>query len=79
MNFFNDIKDIDRSIINVMKCGFKFSFVLCLIATYILYLYILNPISHIAFEVGYSIARCSIMFFVCFFVGAMASNKVKNG
>lgn len=75
---FNDFKSIDFSIINIMKNGFKFSFVLCLFATYILFLYILNPISHIAFEIGYSIAKCSLTLFVCFLVGALTSDKIKK-
>ena len=51
IKFINDFKSIDVSIVRVMKNGFKFSFIVFLIATYILYLYILNPASHIAFEV----------------------------
>ncbi len=42
-NFINDFKGIDISIINVMKGGFKASLVLCLIATYIMYLYVFKP------------------------------------
>lgn len=78
MNFINDFKNIDISIIKVMKNGFKFSFILCLIATYILYLYSENPTSHVMFEVGFSMAKCSIVFFVCFFIGAFTSNKIKK-
>ena len=48
----NDFKNIDISIVKVMKNGFKFSFVLCLMATYILFLYITNPVSHITFKIG---------------------------
>ena len=77
-NFINDFKGIDISIINVMKGGFKASLVLCLIATYIMYLYVLNPVSHMAFDIGYSIARCGLMFFVSFLVGALASYYIIN-
>ncbi len=78
IKFINDFKSIDVSIVRVMKNGFKFSFIVFLIATYILYLYILNPASHIAFEVGYAIIKSSIMLFVCFLVGALTSNKIQH-
>ena len=45
IKFINDFKSIDVSIVRVMKNGFKFSFIVFLIATYILYLYILSYIS----------------------------------
>ncbi len=77
-NFINDFKNIDISIINIMRGGFKVSLVLCLIATYIMYLYILNPVSHMTFDIGYSVARCGFMFFVSFLVGALASNYIIN-
>ena len=76
--FINDFKGIDISIMKVMKGGFKASLVLCLIATYIMYLYILNPVSHTAFDIGYSVARCGLMFFVSFLVGALARNYIIN-
>ena len=79
INLFRDIKDMDSSIMKIMKIGFRFSFVLGLFFTYILFLYILNPISHVTFEIGYLGVKCSIMFFVSFLVGAMASDKFKKG
>lgn len=78
MKIFNDLKNIDISIIKVMKCGFKIAGILALVASYILFLYIQNPISHVTFEVGYLIAKGAVMFFVCFFVGAFASDKIKK-
>ena len=74
----NDFKNIDISIVKVMKNGFKFSFVLCLMATYILFLYITNPVSHITFKIGYSVVKCSLTFFVSFLVGALASDKIQK-
>ena len=74
----SDFKDIDITIIKVMKNGFKFAFVLGLLATYILFLYMQNPVSHIAFEIGYSVVKCSLTFFVCFLVGVLASDKIQK-
>lgn len=79
INLFRDIKDMDSSIMKIMKIGFRFSFIFGLFFTYILFLYILNPISHVTFEIGYLGVKCSIMFFVSFLVGAMASDKFKKG
>ena len=72
---FEEFKSIDKSIVKVMNTGFRFSFVLCLIFTYILHLYTINPISHTYFEIGYLGVKCGIMFFVSFLIGAFASNK----
>jgi len=79
INLFRDIKDMDSSIMKIMKIGFRFSFVFGLIFTYILFLYTLNPVSHVTFEIGYLGIKCSLMFFVSFLVGAMASDKFKKG
>ena len=76
--FFNEFKNIDNSIVRIMKSGFKFSFVLCIVFTYVLYLYTLNPISHTLFDVGFLGVKCSLMFFISFFVGAVASNKIRD-
>ena len=78
MRIFNEFKDIDNSIFKLMRFGFKFSFIFGLFFTYILYFYALNPVSHIAFDIGYLGVKCCLMFFVSFFVGAFVSNKIKN-
>lgn len=79
INFFREIKNIDESIMKIMKIGFKFSFIFCLFFTYILFLYTSNPVSHVTFEIGYLGIKCSLMFFVSFLVGAVASDKFKKG
>ena len=76
--FFNEFKDIDNSIIKIMKSGFKFSFILCIIFTYILFLYALNPISQTLFNIGFLGVKCSFMFFISFFICAIASNMIKK-
>ena len=76
--FFNEFKEIDNSIIKIMKSGFKFSFILCIIFTYILLLYSMNPISHTIFDIGILGIKCSITVFISFFIGALASNMIKK-
>ncbi len=78
MKLLSEFKNIDNSIVKVMNLGFKFSFVLCLLFTYILLLYTLNPISHITFDIGYLGVKASLMFFVSFFVGAIAADMFKK-
>lgn len=75
----SEIKNIDDSIMKIMKIGFKFSIILGLLFTYVLFFYAINPTSHVTFEIGYLGVKCSLMFFVCFLVGALASNRIKNG
>ena len=79
INFFKDIKNIDESIIKIMRIGLKYSVVLCLFFTYILYFYSVSPVSHVAFDIGYLGVKCSLMFFVSFLVGAIAADKLKKG
>lgn len=78
INLFKEINNMDNLIFKIMKIGFKFSFILCIFFTYILLQYILNPISHIIFEIGYLGIKCSIMFFVSFLVSAITANKLLN-
>lgn len=78
MNLFKEIYNMNGSISKIMKIGFKFSLILCIFFTYFLLLYILNPISHTIFEIGYLGVKCSIMFFVSFLVCAITANKILN-
>ena len=64
MKFLSDFKKIDVSIVNIMRLGFRFSFILCIFFTYILFLYTLHPFSHVFFDIGYLGVKCSFMFFV---------------
>lgn len=79
IKIFKDFKDIDISIIKIRNSGFKLSFVLGLFFTYILYYYSLNPISHLAFDIGYLGVKCSLMLLVSFYVASMAWDKIKKG
>ena len=78
MKFLSDFKKIDVSIVNIMRLGFRFSFILCIFFTYILFLYTLHSFSHVFFDIGYLGVKCSFMFFVSFFVGALVSDKIRK-
>lgn len=75
----SEFKNIDNSIMKIMRAGFKISFILGLFFTYILFFYTINPISHTIFEIGYLGVKASLMFFVSFLVGGLASDKIKKG
>lgn len=75
---FYSLKDMDASITNLMKVGIKISFIICLLFTYILHLYIFNPFSHIAFDIGYLGVKCSFMLISCFFGIAIVANKINS-
>ena len=76
--FFFKIKNYKLSFTKLSKNGFKLSFIICLIATYILHLYILNPISHINFNIGFLLAKLSFSLFGAFFTGNLFVSILKN-
>lgn len=65
--FFNEIKSMDNSIQNVLHIGLKSCFVMCLIATFSLtiYLTVHNPYS---FYFGINILSSSLFFSVFFII-----------
>lgn len=76
--FINEFKEINKSIVKIRNIGIKFSFITCLLFTYILYFYSINPISHLAFDIGYLGFKCSLTFLISFFIAAPAINKIMN-
>jgi len=76
--FIYDFQNMNSSITTLMKSGLKFSFIFCLFFTYILYFYTFNPISHLAFEIGYLGVKCSFMLISCFLGFAIISNKISK-
>lgn len=79
MNMMKDFKNIDSSIVNIMKNGYRFSFLLAIFSSYILFLYTYNPISHFWFESGILLLKASITAFVSFLVCGFAFDKIKKG
>lgn len=79
MSIIRDFKNIDSSIVKIMKHGYKFSFLLAIFSSFILFLYTYNPISHIWFESGILLLKASISIFVAFVVCGFVFDKVKKG
>jgi len=67
--------DFNKSIIKIMKHGIRFSFILMLIATYILYIY--KSINNFEiFYIGISIFKSSLFFLVSFIIFGLSFNKI---
>jgi len=75
----NDIQNIEKPILKVMIKGFKFSFLVCLLALLILIVHNTYPSSHIVYESGLALFRTGLMFAVDFFICAFATDRIKNG
>ena len=73
----NEFKNMDHSIQNFLFGGLKFNFILCLIATFSLtiYLTVHNPYS---FYFGINIFSSSLFFSVFFIICAIFIDTVKN-
>ena len=72
-----EIKNMDMSIVKVMKICFNVSFLLCLFSTFILSLYNTYPISHIAYDSSLILFRTGLFFAVSSFMSAFVINKIK--
>jgi hypothetical protein len=79
MSIIKYFKNIDSSIIKIMKNGYKFSFLLAIFSSYILFLYTYNPISHVWFESGILLLKTSITAFVAFLSLGFVFDKIKKG
>ena len=74
----NDIKTLDKTVLKIMFSGFKFSFFICILSTFILITYILNPISYIIFEAGTLLFKIGLTFAVSFFICGFVVNNLKK-
>ena len=76
--FIKDVKNNNSSIMKITNVGLKISFIVGLFFTYILFLYISNPFSHVAFDIGILGVKCCSMFFVAFFAPSIFVNQVRK-
>ena len=72
-----EFKNIDKSILKLMKSGIKFSFVFCLFATLVLATYETVHIP-ILLSIGFSLFKTSLFFFVAFITYAFAFDSVRK-
>ena len=82
MNLFNKlivlVKTLDFKVKKIMNIGFKFSFIIMLISTYILYTYKLSNSNPNIFYIGLSLFRSALSFGVSFFIFGLSFNTIKK-
>ncbi len=71
----NNIKQIDKKIVNIVKNGVKFSFVFCIIATLILVTYTITGGLN-QYYIGISLLKTSLFFIVGFLICGIAFNNI---
>ena len=72
-----EFKNLDNTIINLMRSGIKFSFLLIIFASIILLIYDFLITYPIIYYVGFSLFKTSLFFMAGFVIFAFAFNKIK--
>ena len=72
-----EFKNLDNTIINLMKSGIKFSFLLIIFASIILLTYDFLFTYPIIYYAGFSLFKTSLFFMVVFVIFGFAFNKIK--
>ena len=74
----NKTKKIEKNIYRIMKLGYYFSFVICLISLFISFTYILNPISHLLYVSGIILFKTGLTFGIMFFISGFTIDTIKK-
>lgn len=81
LSLLNNVKkmfqNMNEDILNILKIGLKACFILVLISTYILYIY-LSQNSQYIFNIGISLFKSAISFICCFVAFSICFNKIKS-
>lgn len=82
MKFFDEIlkkvKNLDKKLIKLMRIGFIFSFVLCLISSISLFTYETFYSLPKLFYIGINLFRTSLMFACTFFICGIGFDTIKK-
>ncbi len=73
-----EFKNLDNTIINLMKSGLKFSFLLIILASIILLTYDFLFTYPIIYYTGFSLFKTSLFFMAGFVIFAFAFNRIKQ-
>lgn len=76
--FLEDISNIDKPILKIMKIGTVLSFITCLISIAILFIHMFNPISYTTYEAGTLLFKNGLFFFVDFFTCGFICDKLRK-
>ena len=72
-----EFKNLDNTIINLMRSGIKFSFLLIIFASIILLVYGWLFTYPLIYVVGFALFKTSLFFMAGFVIFAFAFNKIK--
>ncbi len=75
-NFINELFDIDDAICIIIKKGFIFSLLICIIALLIFYYYNIYFLNYIYHDISFILFRTGIIFAIGFFICGVATNKI---
>ena len=77
LKLIENIKHIDKKIINLMLKGFKFSLLFCILANSVLLFYYVYPFSYILIECSFILFKTGIIYLCTFFICAFVTNSLK--
>ena len=77
-NIINNFKNINKDILNIMKHGLKFSFLICIIAATILCTYLFSYHSNFMFLLGFYTFKIGLIIAVEFIICGMAVDAIKS-
>lgn len=73
-----ELKKMDKPTLSLMKSGVKFSFLVCLISSFILLTYDFIYASPAVYYIGLSLFKTSLFFMVAFIICGFAFSKIKG-
>lgn len=74
----NNLKNINKDILKIMKCGLHFSFLICIIAATILCTYLFFYHSNFMFLLGFCTFKIGLIIAVEFIICGIAVDAIKN-
>lgn len=72
------VKNLDAKVVKVMRVGFIFSFIICILSSIILVTYEAFYSLHTLFYIGISLFRTSLSFAVTFFICGIGFDTVQK-
>ncbi len=75
---FENIKKIDKEVLNFMCLGFNFCSFIAIISLLVLIFYIIYPITYLIYDCGIILFRTSLFFLISFFICAVVTSGIKK-
>ena len=77
-NMINNLKNINKDVLKIMKHGLIISFIICIIAATILFTYLFFYHSNFMFLLGFYTFKLGLIIAVEFIICGMAVDAIKN-